>query len=241
MSRGPIRRKSLKGRPVRGNYDDAYRRADWFGPEPSALLHDHADLLPAGTRVLDLGVGQGRNALPLARRGCVVTGIDTSSVSVATVAAAAVTEDLPLTAERVDFQAFRPDEPFDAVLCFGLLQMLAPRDAALLTDKLREWVRPGGHLFLTAWHTDDPRCVAPPADWETTGPRSFRIAGGEGHRFYLHPGEILDFFPNWRVVQHREFLGPEHRHGDGAPERHGAVDVVLTRPENTSVEIWSHL
>ena len=31
-------------------------------------------------------------------------------------AAAAVTEDLPLTAERVDFQAFRPDEPFDAVL-----------------------------------------------------------------------------------------------------------------------------
>ncbi|MCP4572915.1 MAG: class I SAM-dependent methyltransferase [bacterium] len=223
------------------NYDDAYRQADWFGPEPSELLRDHADLLPPGARILDLGVGQGRNALPLARRGCVVAGIDTSAVSVETVMAIAAGEDLPLAAELTDFRTYCPDTPFDAVLCFGLLQMLPPPDAARLTEKLRDWVRPGGHLFLTAWHTGDPRCEDPAVGWEATGPRSFRDPSGDRHRFYLHPDEILDFFPGWQVVHHWEGFGPEHRHGDGQPERHGAVDVVLTRPAKPSVEIWTHL
>lgn len=223
------------------NYDDTYGEADWFGPEPSNLLGDHADLLPAGARVLDLGVGQGRNALPLARRGCVVTGIDTSAVAVETVARAAAAEDLPVTVELEDFRVYRSEEPFDAVLCFGLLQMLPVTDAALLTARLREWVRPGGHLFLTAWHTGDPACGDPAGGWLATGPRSFHDPAGDRHRFYLHSGEILDFFPAWRVVHHWEGLGPEHRHGDGEPERHGNVDVVLARPLVPTVEVWTHL
>lgn len=223
------------------NYDEAYRRADWFGPEPSALLLDHGGLLPAGARVLDLGVGQGRNALPLARRGCAVTGIDTSPVSVETVTAVAAAEGLPLTAELADFRAYDPGEALDAVLCFGLLQMLPPRDAVLLTEKLRGWVRLGGHLFLTAWHTDDPRCGDLAGGWQATGPRSFHDPGDDRHRFYLHPDEILGFFPGWQVVHHWEGLGPEHRHGDGDPERHGNVEVVLTRPLEPTVEIWAHL
>ena len=223
------------------NYDEVYRQADWFGPEPSALLSDHADLLPPGARVLDLGVGQGRNALPLARRGCEVTGIDTSPVSVEMVAAAAAAEDLPVTSELTDFRVYGPAAPFDAVLCFGLLQMLPARDAALLTEKLRAWVRPGGHLFLTAWHTDDPRCGDPAGGWVAIGPRSFHDPGGDRHRFYLHPDEILDFFPAWSVVHHWEGLGPEHSHGDGPPERHGNVEAVLTRPAEPGVEIWAHL
>ncbi len=110
---------------VFGDYDDAYRTAGWFGTEPSRLLTDHLDLLPAGARVLDIGMGQGRHALPLARRGCRVTGIDTSSVAVQTVADVAAAEDLPVAALRQDYRALPdPERPWDAILCFGLLPML---------------------------------------------------------------------------------------------------------------------
>ena len=38
-----------------------------------------ADHVASGMTVLDVGCGQGTQALPLARRGCVVTGIDPST------------------------------------------------------------------------------------------------------------------------------------------------------------------
>jgi len=61
------------------DYEDAYRTPDWFGSAPHPLLERFAARLPAGARVLDIGSGQGRHALPLARRGCRVTGLDTSA------------------------------------------------------------------------------------------------------------------------------------------------------------------
>ena len=46
---------------------------------------------------------------------------------------------------------------------------------------------------------------------------------------FLEPGEIVDLFRFLEVVDHQEFLGPEHRHGDGPPERHGRAEAVLRR------------
>ena len=48
------------------NYDEIYREQAWFGSRESHLLDSHEGCLEPGARVLDVGVGQGRNALPLA-------------------------------------------------------------------------------------------------------------------------------------------------------------------------------
>lgn len=221
-----------------GDYDDAYRTAGWFGTEPSRLLADHLDLLPDGARVLDLGMGQGRHALPLARRGCRVTGIDTSSVAVQTVADVAAAEGLPLQTHHEDYRLLPdPEEPWDAVLCFGLLPMLPVAEVGPLTERLRRWVRPGGLLFLTAWHTDDPAFAAMPAPWTPSGPRSFHDPASGRHRFFLHPDEVIDLFAGWEVVHHREDLGEPHRHGDGPVERHGTVEALFRRPVGRLVDV----
>ncbi len=221
-----------------GDYDDAYRTANWFGTEPSALLTAHLDKLPAGARVLDLGMGQGRHALPLARRGCVVTGVDTSAVAVQTVADVAAAEGLPVEPVLLDYRRLDdPEQLYDAVLCFGLLPMLPVGEVGPLTERLRRWVRPGGLLFITAWHTDDPAFGSMPPCWEPTGPRSFQDPATGRHRFFLHPDEIIDLLAGWTVLHHREGLGEPHRHGDGPAEQHGTVEALFRRPEGRLVDV----
>ena len=212
------------------NYNETYRQKDYFGARESHLLERYGKLIPGNARVLDVGVGQGRNALPLARRGCRVTGIDTSPVSVDLVNELARAEDLPLNAQLVGFEEFHSPELFDAVLCFGLLQMLSPAKGASLVERLRTWTRSGGALFFIAWHVDDPGFGDYCQDWERTGLRSFRSLDGEDHRIFLGRREVLQFFRGWQVVHHWEGLGPVHRHSEGDEERHGDVEVVLVKP-----------
>lgn len=65
----------------RSRWDTFYRTENYvFGKEPAAFLRDHIHLLPVG-RVLDIGMGEGRNAVYLAKKGFRVDGIDISEVA----------------------------------------------------------------------------------------------------------------------------------------------------------------
>eukprot|EP01036_Dinobryon_divergens_P061096 gene61096-81456_t len=55
----------------------------WARPEAEVL--DHAQRLPRGARVLDLGAGIGRHALAFAHRGLDVTALDAAPESLATI------------------------------------------------------------------------------------------------------------------------------------------------------------
>jgi len=215
------------------DYDSAYEKDEaLFGSKESHLLKQCAEFIPDGARVLDLGVGQGRNALPLARQGHHVTGIDTSQVSVDTVNRLAAEENLPLKAHLQDFLSYEPDRSFDVVLCFGLMQMQDLAGCASLVDRLHHWTRPGGTLFLTTWHLEDPSFDRLCKEWERRSGRSFRSPDREMSRLFLEKGEILKLFFRWKVIYHWEGLGKLHKHGLGKRERHGEVEAVLIRPKN---------
>jgi SAM-dependent methyltransferase len=211
-------------------YDNCYQQDAWFGSRESHLLDRYGEILKPGARVLDVGVGQGRNALPLARNGCRVTGLDNSEVAIKTVQEAAGRENLDLVLRQTPFLDFPTTEPFDAVLCFGLLQILSPQDSASLLERIHHWLRPGGTLFMTAWHVDDPSFPGLCDSWERLGLYRFRSPDKTRYRTFLGRGEILQLFFRWKVVHHWEGLGQAHRHGDSPLERHGDVEVVLTKP-----------
>ncbi len=212
------------------DYDATYQKADYFGAEPSALLATYAEWIPADARVLDIGAGQGRNTLPLARQGCQVTALDPSEVALETIGKQAAKEDLSVEIVAQNFMDYEPPGVFDVVLCFGLMQILRYQECASLVTRLHQWLKPGGTLFLTAWHVDDPSFPGLAADWDRLGIRSFRSPDGEKHRLFLEKGEILKLFFRWQAVHHWEGLGALHRHGGGPEEQHGDIEVVLTRP-----------
>lgn len=65
----------------RSQWDKKYKTKTYiFGKEPALFLKEHVNLLPVG-KALDIAMGEGRNAIYLAKKGFIVEGVDISEVA----------------------------------------------------------------------------------------------------------------------------------------------------------------
>jgi 2-polyprenyl-3-methyl-5-hydroxy-6-metoxy-1,4-benzoquinol methylase len=98
-------------------WDHRYASTDRLFPrEPDAALVELVTGLQPG-RALDLGAGEGRNSLWLARQDWQVTAVDLSAVALDRLAAAAVAEGLAVSTVRANIADYLAGaEPFDLVV-----------------------------------------------------------------------------------------------------------------------------
>ncbi len=218
-------------------YDQAYEEtADYFGKEPDDILMAYVDRIDRFARVLDIGAGQGRNALPVARLGYTVEAIDVSTIAVKILSEAARNETLPLRAICCGFETFIPESTFSAILMFGMIPEQSRESTRLMLAKIDQWTNPGGLVFATAFTTGDPAFDEHSETWKTIGENSF--ADREGTiRTYLRSGELLSMFPGWGTLHYWEGMGPEHRHGNRPPERHAKAEGVFRKPKSETEDL----
>ncbi len=211
-------------------YDDAYARFDdYFGSEPDRILKDYSGRIDRSRPVLDIGVGQGRHAFFLARKGIRIDAIDPSEVSIRMVSAIARREKLSIRTYRCGFEEFFPEtDLYSGILIFGLIQTLRRESIGILVEKVKLWTCEGSLIFVTGFTTADPSFARYRREGMTIGKNSF--VGKEGDvNTYLEPGEILQLFHEFEAIHHWEGMGRRHRHGNGAPERHARFEAVLKR------------
>ena len=138
-------------------------------------------------RAVDVAMGRGRHALPLARAGFRVFGVDSKREFVRDAMIAAAAEDLAIRGWCADLtQHPLPRNWFDLVVVTRYLQ----RD---LFHAIRDAVKPGGHVIYETF------TVAQRA--HGTGPTSLD--------HLLQPGELRRAFDGFAVQFYEETSAPE--------------------------------
>jgi SAM-dependent methyltransferase len=117
--------------------------------------------IDGGTRMLDLGCGDGTTAIPAARTGAEVLGIDIAANLVAAARERAAELDLHNVrfeqGDATDLKGIE-DATFDLTLSvFGA--MFAPRPGDVAKEMVRV-TRPGGRVVMANWIPGDPTLVA---------------------------------------------------------------------------------
>ncbi|MCA2218284.1 SAM-dependent methyltransferase [Jidongwangia harbinensis] len=113
-----------------------------------AAIRRAAGLAP-GTAVLDLGCGQGRLSVPLARAGCRVTALDSSPELLSRAAGAAAAADVPIEFVRADMGDLADVGKYDVVLNIGTaFGYAADADHDRTLAAVHRALRPGGVLLL---------------------------------------------------------------------------------------------
>ena len=129
-------------------WDQRYAETDsvWGGGPNIFVERFLADRNP-GTAI-DLGAGEGRNAVWLAQQGWQVTAVDFSAVGLEKARDMAREAGVELATVVGDAQTYEPSFPVDLVL-LSYLQIPDAHQRSLL-GRARRWLQPGGVVLVVA-------------------------------------------------------------------------------------------
>lgn len=149
--------------------------------KPSSFLVKHFSLLPKG-RVLDVAMGEGRNALYLAEQGFEVEGVDIDQNAVKTCKERASKRGIKIQAYIADLTGYQIlEENYDLILCFRYLQ----RD---LIPKMKAGLKSGGVIIYETFLID----------------QHIRFGTPKHREYCFKQNELLRFFKDFRILYYRE-------------------------------------
>jgi tellurite methyltransferase len=193
---------------------ERYGREDFYwGTEPNDFARRTADHAPENGTVVDIGAGEGRDAVYFAERGFDVVAVDIASNGLEKAERLADERGVEIRTRVGDINTFELHEPVDVVYSIGTIQYLHPNGRRERFEQLRRRTNRGGihALFAFVSHPDVP--LAP--DWSENE-----------HRY--EQGELDSYYSDW-VRLGGETVVFEDDSG-GEPHRHAAEQALYRKP-----------
>lgn len=173
-----------------------------FNVAPNAFLRHCLDRLPKNGEALDIAMGQGRNAVVLARHGLTTTGIDISDEAIRQAEALARREGVTIRAVQADVFTFDyGDKRWDVV------SLIYFNPARPILERLKSSVKPGGWMVIEGFGR--------------------RKQGGPPDDTKFDTNELLRRFADWQI--HEYYDGDSDADWGGEPRAH-VIRLLARRP-----------
>ena len=144
-------------------------------------------------RALDLGCGQGRNALFLAKQGFEVTAVDQNELALEILRSIVEQEDLDLPVGTYDINSASLTQTYDLIVSTVVLMFLQAERIPDIIRNMQEHTALGGYnLIVCAMDTEDFPCSVP-------------------FPFTFKEGELAEYYKDWELVKYNENPGHLHR------------------------------
>ena len=155
-----------------------------YGKEPIKFLKENVSLLTKG-KALVLAMGEGRNAVFLARNGFDVDCCDISEKAVEKCEALAWESGVTLNAFTADLEEYKiPADKYDLITCFYYTQ----RD---LIPQIKEGLRDGGMVMFETYTIDQLKY-------------GDGASGPKNPDYLLKHNELRNFFRDFHILYYRE-------------------------------------
>ena len=192
--------------PILADYETRYQSPEYYwGIVPNRLCYDIMRLMPPVQpyKVLDLGCGEGKDSVFLARNGYRVTGVDIAESGLDKGRLLAERCGTRVDFLRADISDYRLTEKYDIILSSGVFHFLRPEIRREITENLKKYTSDGGIHALNVF---------------VSKPYLKRVSGKKGNRYEWKSGELFTYYHDWHLHRIDEELfdccsgGIPHQH-----------------------------
>lgn len=194
------------------NFDDWYKSHPNYYSQPSdGLIECLKEYSIDPCKALDVGCGQGRNALWLASKGFQVVAMDNSLVAIRMLKKTAKAQGLQIDARIGDARSFDfGARQFGLIVILTTLNHLESEYISACCKKIIDSLTPIGIVYCVSFTTEDPGFK---------GNSEMASECSQIVKYYFYPGELQHLFSELEILKYEEYTkfdsthGPEHHHG----------------------------
>jgi len=197
------------------NYDALYGASKelFYGESPETFVAQIPDVAASGS-VLDLGAGDGRNALFLASRGFDVVAIDTSEAALQKLRSFAFDKNISIETRLEDIARLSFDQEYDVIISTFALHHLAAKDATRVLQDMKTHTRINGLNSLAVFTKN--------GDFFRRTPQT--------ENFYPAEGWLKELYADWDILAWEEAEGDARaKREDGSPMRNVASRILARK------------
>lgn len=175
---------------------------------------EHVPGDPAGLRLIDIGAGEGRDAVFFAERGLDVTAVDISPAGLEKAHRLANEQGVELTTVEADANELEVPEPVDVVFSVGTVQFIRLEVRKRQFERFQQATNPSGihAIFAFVDHPD-----IPPAP-DTTD-----------DQYLFDRDELQAYYDGWETLSSEEIIFEDD--SGGIPHQHAARIHIARIPK----------
>jgi len=195
-------------------YEDEYKVPEYYwGIEPSKMCYRVLELMPPTKhlKLLDIGCGEGKDAVFFARNGYDVTAFDISDAGIEKTKRLAEKYSVQVNVFKADILDFRLTASYDILFSSGVLHYIQPELRGEIFDNYKQFTNMDGLHILNVF-VKKP-FIAPPPEKE---PNSFKWISGE----------LFTHYENWLITECSEVIFDCN--SSGIPHKH-AMNKIITQ------------
>lgn len=202
------------------DYDKRYNIEEYYwGLKPNNICYDIMKIIPPTKpyRVLDIGCGEGKDAVFFAKCGYEVTAFDISKQGIEKAKKLADYNKVDIRFFKADIFDYRPDSEYDIIFSSGVLHFIPDTGRKEFCDSLKEHTAHSGINALNVF-------VKKP--FITRAPDSTR---DEEKRHPWYSGELFGYYHDWLFHTCREDIFDCN--SGGVPHKHCMDTLIAQKTE----------
>lgn len=196
-------------------YEDEYLTEEYYwGTEPNSACYQVLQLMPPTKhlKLLDVGCGEGKDAVFFARNGYDVSAFDITDAGIEKTRRLADKIGVHVNVFKADLLEFRLDTHYDIIFSSGVLHYIKPEYREEIFDNYKRFTNDNGmHVFNV--FVNKPFIAPPPEN--------------EPNAYKWHSGELLTHYHDWFIRESAEVVFDCN--SSGIPHKHAMTTMAAQK------------
>ena len=195
-------------------WEKSYQEYDTiaFSNKPNTTITEFEHLINNQSKILEVGCGEGQNAIYLAGKGYLVDAFDLSEHGITKLIHRCKLSNTQVNAFVADLTTYQFEQNYDMIICFGTLHFVAKNEWKRFINNAKKYTNIGGIHIIQIFTDTIPVS-------EDIAPFAIGLAKDE---------EIKELYTDWEILQFKSYVF-EDEHPNVPKHLHASNKIVARR------------